>query len=100
MQVVSILSVPKISQKSIFPRERGTRMLRGMKKKPVLPSSIAGLTPMELARKIPVAEAAAHNSLHVETFKKHYPHLLHRIGERRLFVTVRDMIILPPPDTS
>jgi hypothetical protein len=74
----------------------------GMKKKspPALPASIAGLTPLELARKIPVAEAAAFNSVHVETFKKRYPHLVHRIGERRLFVTVRDAITLPPPNTS
>jgi hypothetical protein len=70
------------------------------KKRANLPASIAGLTPLELARKIPVAEAAAHNSLHVETFKKHYPHLVHRIGERRLFVSVRDAITLPPPDSS
>jgi hypothetical protein len=71
-----------------------------MKKKPALPTSITGLTPLELARKIPVAEAAAHNSLHVETFKKHYRHLVRRIGERRLFVTVRDAITLPPPPDS
>jgi len=70
-----------------------------MKKKP-LPASIAGLTPLELARKIPVAEAAAFNSVHVETFKKRYPHLVRKIGERRLFVTVHDAIMLPPPDTS
>ena len=72
----------------------------GMKKKPIpLPADITGLTPMELARKIPVREAAAFNSVHVETFKKRYPHLLRRIGERRIFVTVRDAIVLPPPDT-
>jgi len=70
------------------------------KKQPTLPTSIAGLTPLELARKIPVAEAAAINSVHVETFKKRYPHLLRRIGERRLFVTVHNAITLPPPDTS
>jgi len=70
------------------------------KKQPTLPTSIAGLTPLELARKIPVAEAAAINSVHVETFKKRHPHLLRRIGERRLFVTVHDAITLPPPDTS
>ena len=71
-----------------------------MKKKIAVPASIAGLTPLELARKIPVAEAAAFNSVHVETFKKRYPHLVRRIGERRLFVTVHDTIMLPPPDSS
>jgi hypothetical protein len=74
------------------------------KKRSALPTDIAGLTPLELARKIPVREAAAFNSVHVETFKKRYPHLLRRIGERRIFVTVHDAIMLPPapesPDTS
>jgi hypothetical protein len=63
-----------------------------------LPSSLDGLTPLELARKIPVAQAAAHNSIHVETFKKNYAHLLKRIGKRGIFVTVHDAIALPPPD--
>jgi hypothetical protein len=70
------------------------------KPKPALPASVVGLTPLELARRIPVREAAAFNSVHVETFKKRYPHLLHRVGERRLFVSVHDAIMLPPPDTS
>jgi hypothetical protein len=71
-------------------------------KKSALPACIAGLTPLELARKIPVRDAAAHNSVHVETFKKNYAHLLKRIGKRRIFVTVHDAIVLPPPspDTS
>ena len=68
-----------------------------MTKKPALPTSITGLSPLELARKIPVAEAAAFNSVHVETFKKRYPHLVRKIGQRRLFVTVHDAIMLPPP---
>jgi hypothetical protein len=67
---------------------------------PALPASVAGLTPLELARKIPVIEAAKFNSVHVETFKKRYPHLIRRIGERRLFVTVADAILLPPPPNS
>jgi hypothetical protein len=32
-----------------------------------LPASVAGLTPLELARKISVADAAAHNGVHIET---------------------------------
>ncbi|HKA54766.1 MAG TPA: hypothetical protein VKJ47_13990 [Candidatus Binatia bacterium] len=72
-----------------------------MKKRPALPTNIAGLTPLELARKIPVREAAAFNSVHVETFKKRYKHLIRKSGERRLFVTVHDAIMLPEaPDTS
>jgi len=71
-----------------------------MTKKPQLPlpTSVAGFTPLELAQKIPVAKAAEMNSVHVETFKKRYPHLVKRIGERRLFVSLRDAIMLPPPD--
>jgi hypothetical protein len=71
-----------------------------MTKKPALPSNIAGLSPMELARKIPVAEAAAFNSMHVQTFKKNFPHLVRKVGQRRLFVSVFDAIMLPGPDTS
>jgi hypothetical protein len=45
------------------------------KKFVALPAYVTGLTPLELARKIPVADAAAHNGLQVEAFKKNYPHL-------------------------
>jgi hypothetical protein len=76
-------------------------MLVNMKSKNhVLPASIAGLSPLELMRKIPVADAAAHNGIHIDTFKKNFPHLLKRIGKRRLGVTVYDAIMLPPPNTS
>jgi hypothetical protein len=92
--------VPKIAQKSAVPRARATRIFVRMKRKPALPASIAGLTPLELARKIPVAEAAAFNSVHVQTFLRRYRHLVKRIGERRLFVTVHDAIVLPPPDNG
>jgi hypothetical protein len=71
-----------------------------MKTKPALPASVAGLTPLELARRIPVREAAERNSIHVETFKKRYAHLCHKVGQRRIFVTLYDAIVLPPPDTS
>ena len=70
------------------------------KRQSPLPDSVAGLTPLELTRRIPVAEAAAFNGIHVQTFLKRYRHLVRRIGERRLFVTVHDAIVLPPPDTS
>jgi hypothetical protein len=68
--------------------------------KPALPSSITNLTPLELLKRIPVAAAAAHNSMHVDTFKKNYRHLIRRVGKRLLTVTVYDAITLPPPDTS
>lgn len=71
-----------------------------MKKEFRLPTSVAGLSPLELARKIPLAEAAAHNGIHADTFKKAYAHLLRRVGKRRLMVTLHDAIVLPPPNTS
>lgn len=84
-----------------FSREWAEHMLhRKMKKRTPLPDSVAGLSPLELARRIPVGEAADHNHVHVQTFLKHYRHLVRRIGARRLFVTVHDAIVLPPPDTS
>jgi len=65
-----------------------------------LPVSIADLSPLELARKISVAEAAAHNGVHIGTFKKNFPHLIRRIGRRRLAVTLYDAIVLPPPSKN
>jgi hypothetical protein len=66
-----------------------------------LPASIAGgLSPIELMVKISVAEAAARNGVHIDTFKKNFPHLIRKIGKRRLAVTLYDAIVLPPPDTS
>jgi hypothetical protein len=67
-----------------------------MKTKP-LPADLAALTPLERARKIPLAEAAAHNSIHPDTFRRNYAHLLRRVGRRRFFVTVEDAITLPAP---
>jgi hypothetical protein len=74
--------------------------MKTARQKSILPISVAGLTPLELAQKIPVADAAAQNGIHVDTFKKNFPHLIKRIGKRRLGVTLYDAIMLPPPDTS
>jgi hypothetical protein len=72
-----------------------------MKTKPfALPVSVAGLSPLELTRKIPLADAAKHNGVHIDTFKKNFSHLIKRVGKRRLFVTLHDAIVLPPPNTS
>jgi hypothetical protein len=69
-----------------------------MKKKPIaIPASVIGMSPMELARRIPLADAAAHNGVHPQTFRKNYPHLIKKVGQRRDFVTVYDAIMLPPP---
>ena len=63
-----------------------------------LPSVIANMTPFELSRKISVAEAAAHNSMHVETFKRNFGHLIEKVGKRRVAVSVYNAIVLPPPE--
>jgi ribosomal protein L9 len=70
------------------------------RQKSILPVSIAGLSPLELVQKISVADAAAHNGVHIDTFKKNLPHLIKRIGKRRLAVTLYDAIVLPPPNTG
>jgi hypothetical protein len=69
----------------------------GMTKHANLPASIAGFSPDELSRKITVAEAADRNSMHPDTFKENYAHLIKRIGKRALRVTLYDAIMLPPP---
>jgi hypothetical protein len=76
--------------------------MRAMSKRtPSLPASLAGFTPMELNKRLPLAEAAALNRFKdPETFKKHYPHLVRRIGKRRLVVTLYDALMLPPPDQA
>ena len=65
-----------------------------MKKEFRLPTSVAGLSPLELARKIPLAEAAAHNGIHADTFKKAYAHLLRQRVYRSCGV------VSPSADTS
>jgi hypothetical protein len=58
---------------------------------------IAGLSPLELNRKIPLAEAANINSVSVDTFKRNFFHLLVRVGKRRWAVKLEDALTLPPP---
>jgi hypothetical protein len=66
-----------------------------------LPISLSGLTPLELARKIPLADAARFNNVHIDTFKKNFPHLIRKIGKRRLAVVLYDALVLPArSDTS
>ena len=73
--------------------------MRGMNKRITpLPASLVGFTPMELNKRLPLAAAAALNRFKdPATFKKHYPHLVRRIGKRRLVVTLYDALMLPPP---
>jgi hypothetical protein len=56
---------------------------------------------MELNRRLSLAEAAAINRLKdPESFRKNYPHLVRKVGQRRLYVTLYDALMLPPPDPA
>jgi hypothetical protein len=71
------------------------------KRAPPLPASLAGFTPMELNKRLPLAEAAALNRFRdPESFRKHYSHLVKRVGKRKLYVTLYDALVLPPPDQT
>jgi len=52
---------------------------------------------LELKQKISLAEAAKLNGVSPATFRRAYPHLFHRIGKRRLAITLADALNLPPP---
>jgi hypothetical protein len=52
------------------------------------------LTPLELRRKISVREAAELNSIHEDTFRKRYRHLIKRISARRHAVELGDAIAI------
>jgi len=53
------------------------------------------LNPIERRRKISVQEAAAMNSMHESTFRRHHSHLIRRISKRRQAVELGDAIDLP-----
>jgi len=55
------------------------------------------LSPLELRRKISVADAAELNAMHPATFRRHHGHLIRRVGKRRQAVELADAIALPPP---
>src|SRR5258707_3500664 len=97
MRVQACSKLSKCEQAGPLTCSTCSRLICVMRQKVTLPASVIGLTPLELARKISMADAAAHNSVHVDTFKRNYPHLLRRIGKRRIGVTVHDAIVLPPP---
>jgi predicted HTH domain antitoxin len=60
-------------------------------------AKVAELSPLELKKKISLAEAAELNGVSLATFRRSYPHLLHRIGKRRLVIALGDALNLPPP---
>lgn len=59
-------------------------------------SALADIPPLERKRKIAVREAAALNDVSEATFRRHYGHLIKKIGLRRGVVTLGDAITLPP----
>jgi hypothetical protein len=64
---------------------------------PLTKLDLAGLGPLALKKKVSVPDAAAINDVHPATFKRHYPHLIKKIGKRREVVELGDAINLPPP---
>lgn len=67
-----------------------------MMTKPITPREVSNLDPLELRRKISVAQAAEMNCMHPDTFKRCHGHLIKRISRRRLAVELGDAIALPP----
>ena len=62
-----------------------------------LPASLAGFTPMELNRRLPLHEAAEINHFKDPgSFEENYPHLVKRLGKRKKVVTLYDALVLPP----
>ena len=57
------------------------------------------LLPLELKRKITTKQAADLNGVSEDTFKRHYSHLIRKIGQRRNFVELGYAINLPPTPT-
>ena len=74
------------------------RIIDGMKPRAL--TSFTDLSPLELKRKITTREAAELNGVSEDMFKRHYRHLIRKIGPRRLAVVLRDAIELPPPQTK
>jgi len=65
---------------------------------PSLPASLAGFTPMQLNERVPMGEAAEFNGFKdPASFEENYPHLVLRVGKRKKFVTIYNMLVLPPP---
>jgi hypothetical protein len=62
--------------------------------------AIADLSPLELKRKISVADAAELNAMHPATFRRHHGHLIRRVGKRRQAVELGDAIALPVKGTD
>lgn len=59
-------------------------------------TKIPELDALELRKKISLDEAAKLNNVSSATFRRTYGHLFHRIGKRRLAITLADAINLPP----
>ena len=58
---------------------------------------LADLSPLELRQKVSVKAAADLNDVSEATFRRHYSHLIRKIGLRRDVVELGDAIGLPPP---
>jgi hypothetical protein len=58
---------------------------------------VGKLTAVELRRKISVAEAARLNGISVDSFRRHYGHLIKRITKQRVGVVLRDALAIGWP---
>jgi hypothetical protein len=73
------------------------RIIGGMKPSiPPISISPHGISALELKRKITTREAAELNGVSEDFFKRHYRHLIRKIGPRRRAVELGDAITLPP----
>jgi hypothetical protein len=62
-----------------------------------VPAALGNFSAIDLEKMIPVAQAADINDQHEDTFKRNFPHLIRKIGKRKIGVKLRDAITLPPP---
>jgi hypothetical protein len=70
--------------------------MAGMKSNPAAQDTTE-LSPIERRRKISVAEAARLANLSEGSFRKHFAHLIRKIGPRRDVVELGHALDLPPP---
>ncbi|MFZ2081290.1 MAG: hypothetical protein WAV38_32510 [Xanthobacteraceae bacterium] len=57
-----------------------------------LPAKLPTLTALDLERHISVPEAAEYLNISVDTFKRHYLHLIRKISPRREVVKLRNLL--------
>jgi hypothetical protein len=65
---------------------------------PSLPPCLAGFTPIQLNERWSLYKAAQFNGFKDPgAFERNYPHLVRRAGKKKKFLTLYDVLMLPPP---